>query len=350
MGTTAEAQAVQEAQADNPEVRWRSVLDPYAQADLRRSLVCLATSLVPYVALMYAMWRLLPVSYVLVLLLSVPASGFLVRTFIVFHDCAHGSFLPTKRANIWLGSILGPVVFMPFHRWRHDHAVHHASLGDLDRRRGIGDFYTWTVAEYRSKPWHERLGYRLVRSPFIIFTLGPIWETLIEPRFPPRHARPRIRRSHLYTDLGLIVVIGVMVLLIGWREYLLLELPPLLLAAVVGMYLFYVQHQFEDSYWERSGDWSYVDAALAGSTYLKLPRVLRFFTGNIGLHHVHHLLARIPNYNLQRAHDENPFLHRAPTISLWQGLCAVRLKLYDEDSRRMVTFAQARAVLATGNG
>jgi omega-6 fatty acid desaturase (delta-12 desaturase) len=331
-------------QVEDQESNWRQALAPYAQPDIRRSLTCLVTSVVPYLALMVAMWLLLPVSYALVLLLAIPASGFLVRTFIVFHDCSHGSFMPTKRGNTWVGVLVGLIVFSPFHSWRHEHAMHHASSGDLDRR-GRGDVDTWTVAEYRSKPWLSRLGYRLLRSPMVMFTLGPIWALALEPRIVPIGARPRIRRSHLYTDLALVVIVGAIVLLIGWKAYLLIQIPTIVLGGATGVWLFYVQHQFEDVYWERSEEWNYIDAALAGSSYLKLPKVLQFFTGNIGLHHIHHLLARIPNYNLQRAHDENEFLHRAPTISLWQGLCAVRLKLYDEDTRRMVTFAQARAGL-----
>jgi omega-6 fatty acid desaturase (delta-12 desaturase) len=331
-------------QVEDQESRWRDALAPYAEADVKRSLTCLATSVVPYFALMVAMWLLLPVSYALVLLLAIPASGFLVRTFIIFHDCTHGSFMPTKRGNTWIGILVGLIVFSPFHSWRHEHARHHASSGDLDRR-GRGDVDTWTVAEYQSKPWLSRLGYRLLRSPFVMFTLGPIWALALEPRIVPLSARPRIRRSHLYTDIALVAIVGGIILLIGWQAYLLIQIPTIVMGGAAGVWLFYVQHQFEDAYWERSEAWDYVDAALAGSSYLKLPKVLQFFTGNIGLHHIHHLLARIPNYNLQRAHDENEFLHRAPTISLWQGLRSVRLKLYDEDSRRMVTFAQARAAV-----
>ncbi|HWF34090.1 MAG TPA: fatty acid desaturase [Solirubrobacteraceae bacterium] len=343
MGTISVAHAVPEAQVEHQEARWRDALAPYAEADIRRSLACLATSVVPYFALLAVMWFLLPVSYALVLLVSVPAAGFLVRTFIIFHDCTHGSFLPTKRGNTWVGVLVGLIVYSPFHSWRHEHAQHHASSGDLDRR-GIGDVETWTVAEYRQKPWLSRLGYRLFRSPLVMFTVGPIWALALEPRKVPIRARPRILRSHVFTDLALLAIVGGIILLIGWSDYLLIQVPTIALGGAAGVWLFYVQHQFEDAYWEHSGDWNYVDAALAGSSYLKLPKVLQFFTGNIGLHHIHHLLARIPNYNLQRAHDENKFLHRAPTISLWQGLCAVRLKLYDEDSRRMVTFAQARAI------
>jgi acyl-lipid omega-6 desaturase (Delta-12 desaturase) len=300
-----------------------------------------ATSLVPYLALSVLMYWALDVSYLLVLALAVPAAGFLLRTYIVFHDCAHGSFLVSKRANAWLGVTLGLVVFAPFLSWRHSHAVHHATAGDLDRR-GVGDVPTLTVAEYRASPWRRRLGYRLFRNPLVMFGLGPIWALMLQPRLVFRSARPRIRRSVITTNIALAALVGAICLLVGWREYLLLQMPTALLAGSAGVWLFYVQHQFEDTYWQNTGGWSYADAALRGSSYLKLPKLLQFFTGNIGLHHVHHLSTRIPNYYLQRAHDRNPVFHDVPMLSLWAGLRAVRLKLWDEDRARLVTFAEAR--------
>jgi omega-6 fatty acid desaturase (delta-12 desaturase) len=282
------------------------------------------------------------VSPLLALALALPASAFLLRTYIVFHDCAHGSFLSSRRANVWLGMGLGLLVFSPFVRWRHDHAVHHATAGDLDRR-GVGDLPTLTVSEYRARPWRGRLGYRLLRSPLVMFGVGPVFAMVIGPRIVARNARPRMRRSVLGTDLALAAIVAALCWLIGWRDFLLAWAPAALLAGAAGIWLFYVQHQFEDTYWQRSDGWSYADAALRGSSYLKLPRALQFITGNIGLHHVHHMSARIPNYNLQRAHDENPIFHGVPTLSLWDGLRAVRLKLWDEQCGRLVTFAQARA-------
>jgi omega-6 fatty acid desaturase (delta-12 desaturase) len=287
------------------------------------------------------MYYLLDVSYLLALLVSLPAAGFLVRTFIVFHDCGHGSFMPTKRLNHVVGIIAGLLVFNPFHAWTHDHAGHHATSGDLDRR-GAGDIDTWTVAEYRSKSWLGRLGYRLMRSPFVMLTVGPLWALALEPRLIPISKRARIRHSHILTNLGVAAMVGGLILLVGWRKFLEIQLPLVLIAGAAGVWLFYVQHQFEDAYWTRRPDWSYLDAALKGSSYLKLPKVLQFFSGNIGLHHVHHLQPRIPNYNLQRAHDENPFLHDAPTIGFWAGMKTLNLKLIDERTGRMVTFAQAR--------
>jgi acyl-lipid omega-6 desaturase (Delta-12 desaturase) len=335
IGTTTRAGRRSEAPS------WVPALAPYGRADLRLAVLDVATSAVPYVALSVVMYRLLDVSYLLVLAVAIPASGFLLRTYIVFHDCAHGSFLPSKRANRWFGVFVGLLVYSPFHAWRQEHAGHHATSGDLDRR-GIGDVDTLTVAEYLASPWGKRLAYRLFRNPLIMFGLGPIWALALEPRLVPRRARRRIQRSHLLTDLALAVLVGALCWQIGWLDYLLLQAPTVLMAGAVGVWLFYVQHQFEDAYWQHSGDWDYADAALRGSSHLKLPKVLQFFTGNIGLHHVHHLSPRIPNYNLQRAHDDHAFLNQAPTLSLWDGLRAVRLKLYDEESGRLVTFAQAR--------
>jgi omega-6 fatty acid desaturase (delta-12 desaturase) len=317
----------------------------YAQADWRRALVDLATSLVPYVALSALMYLSLSVSYLLTLALAIPAAGFLLRTFIMFHDCTHGAFLPSRRANTACGVVLGVVVFSPFASWRYSHAVHHGTAGDLDKR-GVGDVHTLTVEEYRAKPWRGRLAYRLFRHPLVMFGIGPIYSLVILPRLVKRGMKPRIRRSVILTNLALAVVIGGLCWLLGWREYLLVQAPTVWLAGAGGVFLFYVQHQFEDTYWESSTDWTFTDAALRGSSYLKLPQPLQFFTGNIGLHHVHHLNARIPNYNLQRAHDENPVFHTVPTLSLWDGVRAARLKLWDEQSGRLVTFRQAHPVRA----
>ncbi len=325
--------------ADRPV--WREVLAPYAKPRLGRSLLDLATSVVPYVALTTVGYQLLEVSYLLVLALAVPTGGFLLRTYILFHDCTHGSLMPSKRANTWLGVVLGLFVFSSFAKWKHNHAVHHATNGDLDRR-GVGDVRTLTVAEYRALPWLKRLGYRLFRNPLVMFTLGPLWVVLIGPRFFTRSTRSRIRRSIIATNIALVVIVGGLCALVGWQEYLLVQGPPILLASSTGVWLFYVQHQYEDAYWEDSERWNYADAALRGSSHLVLPRVLQFFSGNIGVHHVHHLNARIPNYNLQRAHSENQVFHDVPTISLADGIRAVRLKLWDEESRRLVTWTEAR--------
>jgi omega-6 fatty acid desaturase (delta-12 desaturase) len=316
-------------------------LTPYAEPRLGRSLVEVATSVLPYLALMVVIYLTLGISFWLTLALALPAAGFLVRTFIVFHDCTHGSFLRGRRANAYLGALVGLLVLMPFRRWQHDHAVHHATSGDLDRR-GVGDVLTLTVAEYRARPWRGRLAYRLLRNPLVMFGLGPVFAMIIGPRLVARSARPRMRHSVLATDAALAVIVSGLCWLIGWQQFLLVWAPAALLAGSVGIWLFYVQHQFEDAYWQGADDWVYGDAALRGSSYLRLPKVLQFFTGNIGLHHVHHLNARIPNYNLQSAHDDNPVFYGVPTLSVWDGMRSVRLKLWDERSAKLVTFRQAR--------
>jgi omega-6 fatty acid desaturase (delta-12 desaturase) len=338
-GGAAEARPDPQARAARP--FWHEGLAPYARAHVGRSLLDLATSVVPYLGLWVAMYLLLDVSYWLVLALSIPAAGFLLRTFIVFHDCTHGSFLPSRRANAWLGAFTGLLVWAPFARWRHQHAVHHASAGDLDRR-GTGDVLTLTVAEYRERSWKGRLGYRLFRNPLVMFGIGPLYSMMFMPRLVPRDARPRMKRSVIATNIAIAVVVGGLCWLLGWREFLLVEMPSVILAGTAGVWLFYVQHQFEDVYWESSDEWTYADAALQGSSYLKLPQPLQFFTGNIGLHHVHHLSAKVPNYHLQRAHDANPVFHDVPTLTLWDGLRAVRFKLIDEESGRLVGFREAR--------
>jgi acyl-lipid omega-6 desaturase (Delta-12 desaturase) len=318
-----------------------AVLARYARPDHGRSLLDLATSVLPYLGLSVLMYFALEVSYLLALVLALPAAGFLVRTYIVLHDCGHGSFMRSRRANAWIGSLCGLLVFTPFHSWRHEHAVHHATAGDLDRR-GVGDVLTLTVAEYAALGWFGRLKYRLFRNPLVMFGLGPAYAMILSPRWPSPSARKRIRRNVIATDIALAALIAGLCWAVGWREYLLVQAPTAWLAGATGVWLFYVQHQFEDTYWQTSERWAYADAALRGSSYLKLPRVLQFFTGNIGLHHVHHLSTRIPNYNLQRAHDENQAFREVPTLTLWDGLRAVRLKLWDEDRERLVTFAQAR--------
>ncbi len=321
---------------------WRGVLDAYAQPRLDRSLLDLATSVVPYLALLVAMTLALRISVVLSLALAVPAAGFLIRTFIVFHDCTHGSFLRSRRWNDALGVALGLLVWLPYRGWQHEHAVHHATAGDLDRR-GVGDIATLTVAEYNALPVRRRIGYRLFRNPIVMFGLGWLFVLVLKPRFVPGGSRPRVRNSVLATNLALALIVAALCLTIGWRDYLLVQGPVFFVSGAVGIWLFYVQHQFEDTYWQAHADWRYDHAALAGSSYLKLPGVLRFFTGNIGFHHVHHLSVGIPNYNLPAAHDETDRLHSVPQLTLREGLRAPRLKLWDERRGRLVTFREARA-------
>ena len=323
--------------------QWATDLEPYARPRLGLSLLDVATSVVPYLALTVLMYALLDVSYWLVLAVGVLAAGFLLRTFIVFHDCTHGSFLPSRRANRWFGILCGLLVLQAFENWRADHWAHHGSAGDLDRR-GQGDVPTLTLSEYRARSWRGRLGYRLFRNPLVMFGIGPVYSLVVMPRFWGRQAGRAQRRSVIGTNVAVVIAITAMCLLVGWQEFLLVQGPSILLAGTAGVWLFYVQHQFEDVYWENTDDWTYADAALRGSSYLKLPKVLQFFTGNIGLHHVHHLNARIPNYMLQSAHDDNPIFHDVPVLTFWDGIRATRLKVIDDSSGRLLTWREARAI------
>jgi omega-6 fatty acid desaturase (delta-12 desaturase) len=320
---------------------WREPLSAYMTPRPLRSFTDVITSLVAYLAISAGMYFATRLSLLLALALAPVSAGFLLRTYIVFHDCSHGSFLASRRGNAWLGTICGLMVLTPFVRWRHDHAVHHATSGDLDKR-GVGDLPTLTVAEYYQRSWRGRLGYRLFRSPGVMFGIGPVFAMIIGPRIVARNARPRMRNSVLWTDVALAVIATGLIWLVGVVDFFVVWAPGAMLAGAAGIWLFYVQHQFEDAYWQHSDSWSYADAALRGSSFLRLPKVLQFLSGNIGYHHIHHLSARIPNYNLQRAHDENPIFQSVPTLSLWDGLRAVRLKLWDEQRGRLVTFAQAR--------
>jgi acyl-lipid omega-6 desaturase (Delta-12 desaturase) len=320
----------------------RADVEQYVRSDLGRSLRSLATSVLPFLALWLLMFAVYPVSYWLVLVLAVPAAGFLVRTYIMFHDCVHGSLLSSKRANTWLGSALGLLVFTPFGRWRYEHLVHHATASDLDRRF-VGDVPMLTVDEYRAKPLYFRIGYRFYRNPFVMFGLGSIYSTIIMQRFQNHLARNRMRRSIWGTNVALVVMVATLCFAFGWQAVIFVELPIVILAGGFGIWLFYVQHQFDDTYWERTEAWDYTDAALRGSSHLALPRVLQFFSGNIGFHHVHHLNPKIPNYRLQQAHEEQASFRAVPSLSTTDALRATRLKLWDENGQRMVTWKQARA-------
>ena len=328
----------------SPMSAWRRRLAPYAQSLRARSSLQLLTSAGAYLALIVVTYASISVSPLLALALAPLTGGFLARTFIVFHDCTHGSFWPSKRGNEWIGRLCGLLTLSAFASWRHEHAVHHATTGDLDRR-GTGDLDTLTVAEYDARSPKGQLAYRLFRNPLVMFGIGPVVALMIGPRIWSSTQRPRLRHSVMLTDLALLLMGSALMILLSPLDVLLTWLPAWLIGGFVGVFMFYVQHQYEGVYWERRSEWSFQAAALQGSSYLKLPRVLQFFTGNIGLHHVHHMSSQIPNYNLQRAHDEVPAFHTAPVFSLREAVKLTRFKLWDEDAGRMVTFEQARSSL-----
>jgi acyl-lipid omega-6 desaturase (Delta-12 desaturase) len=326
---------------------WKQAIAPYQAPELRSSVWQLASSVVPYLALWYVAYLLLSVSYWLTLAAAVLAAGFMVRVFIVFHDCGHGSFFGSRRANDVTGFITGVLTLTPYHDWRHEHALHHATAGDLERR-GHGDVTTLTVEEYRRLPLRGRLAYRLYRNPLVMFGIGPLWVFLVQQRFPTRGSALRERLSVHLTNLALAALAAVLIATIGLKATLLVELPIIVIAGAAGVWLFYVQHQFEQVYWARGARRDFVAAALLGSSLYKLPRVLQWFTGNIGFHHIHHLSPRVPNYKLERCHREQPVFQAVNTLTLRSSLRTLRLRLYDEVAGKLVTFRQAAA--STGHG
>lgn len=319
--------------------KWNEILRPYWGADTRRSVGQLLTSVVSFALLWYAMLRSLEVGYWLTLLLAVPTTGFMMRLFMIQHDCGHGSFFASRRARDLVGFFIGVLLLTPYDYWRKTHAYHHAHSGDLDFR-GFGDIDTFTVREYLSWPASKRFAYRVYRHPLLLFTVGPAFHFIVKHRYPWDIPRDWTRawRSVWLTNLALVVVLAVAWATIGLQRFLLVQAPITLMACSLGVWLFYVQHQFEHTYWDRHDEWDYYDASLHGSSYLKLPGPLQWITANIGVHHVHHMSARIPNYKLQQVHDENPEFHEVTVITARDSWRLIWLTLWDEEQRRLIGF------------
>ena len=323
---------------------WKKAIAPYQQSDLRRSLWQLANTLIPYTLLWGLMVLVIRAAYSLWLLLPlvILAAGFMVRSFIIFHDCGHGAFFADRRANEIVGFITGVLTLTPYFSWRHGHALHHASSGDLDRR-GAGDIWMMTVDEYRAAtPW-QRFGYRMYRMPPILLIIGPTLLFVLFQRFPNKYDRAKERNSVFLTDFTILLPAVFISLLIGFKAYIILQVAVMGLAATAGVWLFYVQHQYEGVYWKRHEKWDYAVAAVTGSSYYKLPRLLQWFTGNIGYHHIHHLSPRIPNYNLEACHKATPNLQVKP-LTLGQSWRCLRFRLWDEANHRLISFREFRAL------
>jgi omega-6 fatty acid desaturase (delta-12 desaturase) len=316
---------------------WQQMVAKYQNPSLQRSLWQVANTLIPYFVLLTLMYVSLSYSYWLTLLLALPAGGLLTRTFIIFHDCGHGSFFKSQRANNFLGMICGLLVFTPYYQWRFEHAVHHATSGDLDRR-GTGDIVTLTVDEYLKLPRWGRFKYRLYRSPIVMLGIGPWFTFLISQRFINPISKKRERFSVYFSNLFIVALLVVAANTIGIKELLMIQLPVAFIGGLGGIWMFYIQHQFEGTYWQRHEEWDYATAAIRGSSYFKLPKVLQWFTGNIGFHHIHHLSSRIPNYALQQCMEENPEFQDVTTITLWSSLKSLRLNLWHEEECRLVSF------------
>jgi len=317
-------------------------LAPYREPSSTRSLFELVITVVPFALIWMAIWMAVDAGYWIGLLLVVPAAGLLVRLFLIQHDCGHGSFFPNRLANDWVGRILGVLTLTPYDYWRHSHALHHAASGNLDHR-GIGDIDTLTVSEFQARtPWRQRL-YRLYRHPAVMFGIGPAYLFLLRHRLPMglMHNGWRPWLSAMATNAAIALLAGLAIWLVGLVPFLLVHLPIALLAAAIGVWLFYVQHQFEETFWEHDGDWSFHEAALHGSSHYDLPPILRWFTANIGVHHVHHLSSRIPFYRLPEVLRDRPELHQVGRLTLLESLRSVRLVLWDEKKRRLVSFDEA---------
>ena len=314
--------------------KWQGIVSKYAYPETWRSVWQVANSVIPFLVMWYIMYRSLEIGYWLTLILAVPTGGFMVRCFIIFHDCCHGSFFKTIKANDRLGLVLGVLVLTPFYQWKHSHAVHHATAGDLDRR-GVGDVYTMTVEEYMAAAWYKKVGYRIMRSPWILFTVGAVIVFAITHRFFEKGAGKRERSSVIWTNIAIAAFIGWIMLEIGWAAFLMVELPVLLIACGSGVWLFYVQHNFDPSYWERHPEWEFFNAGMDGSSFYKLPKLLQWFTGNIGFHHIHHLSPRIPNYKLEKCHNENPVFQIEP-LTVRRSLNSLFYRLWDEKEKMLV--------------
>jgi omega-6 fatty acid desaturase (delta-12 desaturase) len=323
---------------------WSRILARYRSPSAGRSLVEILITLAPFALLWAATWLGLYFGYYWIsLLLAIPAAGFLVRLFMIQHDCGHGSFFRSRWLNDWIGRVLGVLTLTPYDFWRHTHAVHHASSGNLSRR-GMGDIDTLTVREYLALSWWGRLRYRLYRHPVVMFGLGPTYMFILQHRLPVGLMRDGWRPwlSTMLTNLGIALIAAVLIYFIGIKAFLLVHLPIMLLAGAAGVWLFYVQHQFEETVWADETSWNRQDAALHGSSHYDLPGVLRWFTANIGVHHVHHLSSGIPFYRLRDVLRDHPDLGNVGRLTLLQSLRCVRLVLWDESSRKLVSFRELR--------
>jgi omega-6 fatty acid desaturase (delta-12 desaturase) len=320
---------------------WKDIVARYQKPSVGRAVWQIVNTLVPYAALWYLMYLSLAVSWWLTVPLAILAGAFLVRVFIIFHDCGHGSFFKSREANDILGFITGVLTFTPYHHWRWEHALHHASSGDLDKR-GTGDIWTLTVQEYLEASRWKRFAYRLARNPVVLFVLAPLYVFMVKHRFPSDRASRRARDSVYGTNLAILGMAAGLSWVCGIQAYLLLQLVLMMVAGSAGVWLFYVQHQFEGAYWERGEDWDYTAAALQGSSFYKLPRILQWFSGNIGYHHIHHLSPRIPNYHLQKCHKAEPLFQTVRPVTLFASFKAFTFRLWDEQCRKLVGYGHLR--------
>lgn len=317
---------------------------PYTFADNKKSIIQMLNTILP----LFICWTLayVSISYsiLLALVFTILASGLIIRTFIIFHDCTHGSFFHNKKLNDTIGTITGVLTMFPYEKWKREHAIHHASSSNLDAR-GVGDIWVMTIDEYEEASKWQRFVYRLYRNPIILFGLGPIYLVLISGRFNRKGARKKERNNTYLTNILIVLFCGTIAFFVGWQSFLIVQVVSVYVAASLGIWLFYIQHTFEDSYFEEESEWDYVKAAVDGSSYYKLPRLFQWLTGNIGYHHVHHLAPRVPNYNLEEAHESTPPLHQATTITFKTSLESLKYRVYDPKNKVFITFRETKRIM-----
>ena len=326
---------------------WKEIVLQCQTPSTPRALWQVVNTILPYASLWYLMYHVLDISYWLIIPLALLAGAFLIRVFIIFHDCGHGSFFKSRRANDVVGFLTGMLTFTPYYHWRWEHAIHHATAGHLDKR-GTGDIWTMTVQDYLESSFWKRFAYRLARNPFVLFVIAPLFLFVIRQRFPSRSANKRERRSVHWMNLAILGMVTSLSAIFGLLPYLTIQLAVMGVAGSAGIWLFYVQHQFEGVYWERGDKWDYQAAALQGSSFYKLPKVLQWFSGNIGFHHIHHLSSRIPNYNLERCHKAHPLFQTVKPVTFLPSLKSITFRLWDEPRKRLVGFRHLRQIRGQG--
>ncbi|MBN2775620.1 MAG: fatty acid desaturase [Prolixibacteraceae bacterium] len=309
----------------------------YSNPSLWKSIWQISNSFIPYLGLWVLIIYSLSISYWITAGLILLAAGFLVRLFIIFHDCGHGSFFKSKKANRIVGSIFGILAFTPYDKWHNQHMKHHATVGNLDKR-GVGDVWTMTKEEFEKSDKKTRIKYKIYRNPFIMFGLGPIAVFLVTNRFTYKWMTKKEKRNIWLTNLMLLLIFTGMGLTIGFFTFLILQLLILFIAGIAGFWLFYLQHQYEDVSWYRQEEWDFITVALEGSSYIKFPKILQWFSGNIGFHHIHHMNARIPNYNLQKCYKEFPIFKKIKPITFLSSLKTLKFRLWDEDQQKLVGY------------
>ena len=331
----------------NPETDWKKIVKPFQSADPGKSIRQLITSFGPFFIGWILVYLSLSVSYWLSLFLAVITAGFFVRIFIIQHDCGHGSFFNSRKWNDRVGAVCGVFTLVPYYQWRKTHAIHHANAGKLEDMRGVGDFYTMTVDEYFHTSKLSQYGYRFYRNTFFLIGLVPFFAFTVGYRFPDKLTKQKDwkkeRRSVYWTNLAIFFLAAVTIYTIGLKPFLLVQIPITYIATTIGAWFFFVQHQYEDAYWAKDEDWSFVQAALKGSSYYKLPRVLQWFTGNIGFHHIHHLSPRIPNYKLEDTYNADPLFQNVNELTIRSSFGTLQLGLWDEDEQRLISFREAHA-------